>query len=997
MLTLDASSWEADSGLWSVLSLLSLPAHWCLLVLDGAQSPHASLSPGQLRGRLQALLSAQPGKTDRRMLQQPQASFPALALRLNGSLIESAALTRVSYWSMAMLEAVRAVAQKASSGSVLQLRLLGSLLSSRARNFAYFLAVLARVELLLDASDRLAFLGRQAGADLPVLLPETLHESAWSSEGGLPVPEHGLLIRPEGVAATLLGGDDHWDHERGGLHPHRRPPQSPLSLRPVAFLDEQRRRRLQRQQRGAEEAETYASDSTSSYAVFNPHPSFDMAGYPRGFPLPLARASIAAHAALLSPSYAASAQQRARLSCVPIVQQLLSSRSPDVDALQSMLLPEQRWDAAAAPEMADSAAASAEQSGLAVPFAAFSPLNGRSSVHLEAALFALPLPGSVSPAVSDIWRGYVLQTLLSYIAVNAQPANGSNGAVAGLLPACVMFHAPSAATIFPLEAAAGSLELLAEEQALYHTTPALLDLLQHRRRYGRHDLLQRVVDGRHEAQLRHPRQQQRSRPVDLLDLLQLLYVDLYEHGVLQPEDVSMIGLWRRVLQDLHDARVQAATGAASAADSTLSIAERAAASGVSPLSPVISPAVDRSTPVCILFNFPGTYHSIATLLSAYTASHHHVALLHPSPWSELDNRTRSLLSAYGNVALLWCDLFRGLFQQPCHRLCTRFYLNLSSVAEDLHTPGQPLPPLSHPGLMGNQTRFENFTPLAPSSSANGPLLLPRHQLARRVLIHAPPAGSVSRLAGEFRGCLLVGDDVFFNFTAVKAQARVFSPDMAWACPPSGLFQYNASRQVTFLHPSGMIWIENDPIGYQGLISQFLNLPGLLQALVQEAYGAGVLPFWAISDTLYLPHADGQMEIYNALVDYITAPPMPRDMGVIQEFSNPMLMLLTVRLAGRQYGGINWTESYTRYGMRYMHFSAEPEVNHDPAWFNQENYRWEAERDRPDEMRAMAFANNTQFLHPTKLSNPSSENNSGRTLFVSAVQHMLQHSWSQQRL
>ncbi len=142
-----------------------------------------------------------------------------------------------------------------------------------------------------------------------------------------------------------------------------------------------------------EEVGTFTSpvvDVKKEGHVWNPYPHYGAAqAWPRGFPLdrivPLERKL--------------STQQ---VKCLPIVQQYMANRDPDVDAIYrlSHSLPMDYIS---------------DKKRMVLPHGVFCPYNAQATMHLYKAFWSMLLPKTVSGRVSDIWRSYISEYVMSYI------------------------------------------------------------------------------------------------------------------------------------------------------------------------------------------------------------------------------------------------------------------------------------------------------------------------------------------------------------------------------------------------------------------------------------------------------------------------------------------------------------------------------------------------------------------------------------------------------
>ena len=124
--------------------------------------------------------------------------------------------------------------------------------------------------------------------------------------------------------------------------------------------------------------------------VWNPYPYYGASqAWPRGFPLdrivPLHR--------LLNTQ---------KVKCLPIIQQYMANRDPDVDAIYrlSHSLPMDY---------------KSDKKRMVLPHGVFCPYNAQATMHLYKAFWSMLLPKTVSGRVSDIWRSYISEYVMSYI------------------------------------------------------------------------------------------------------------------------------------------------------------------------------------------------------------------------------------------------------------------------------------------------------------------------------------------------------------------------------------------------------------------------------------------------------------------------------------------------------------------------------------------------------------------------------------------------------
>lgn len=132
--------------------------------------------------------------------------------------------------------------------------------------------------------------------------------------------------------------------------------------------------------------------------IYNPYPDFrpvDGNGsstfvWPRGFPLDFIHDGA---------TYARPVQKKAVDAANVHVYQSLANNNPDVDAIYRMTrgLP---------------LSFAAENKILTLPNGTYAPFNAQATLFRSTAAWGLPLPITVTPRVTDIWRSYITQRLL---------------------------------------------------------------------------------------------------------------------------------------------------------------------------------------------------------------------------------------------------------------------------------------------------------------------------------------------------------------------------------------------------------------------------------------------------------------------------------------------------------------------------------------------------------------------------------------------------------
>ncbi len=211
--------------------------------------------------------------------------------------------------------------------------------------------------------------------------------------------------------------------------------------------------------------------------VWNPYPYYGAPNaWPRGFPLdkimPLNRKLQTKHR-----------------KCLPIIQQYMANRDPDVDAMYRLSHP-----------LPMNYATNKEP--MVLPQGVFCPYNAQATLHLYEAFWSMLLPKTVNGRVSDIWRSYISKYVMSSI-----PGT------------CIMFAPPA---VRHDRNSHNYLRDFYSELPLYLLASQLVDRLS-----------------------THPPQ---SGP--LQGVLLNTYVTLYEMGVLEEEDVQYIIAWINDLNNI---------------------------------------------------------------------------------------------------------------------------------------------------------------------------------------------------------------------------------------------------------------------------------------------------------------------------------------------------------------------------------------------------------------------------------------------------------------
>jgi hypothetical protein len=213
---------------------------------------------------------------------------------------------------------------------------------------------------------------------------------------------------------------------------------------------------------------------------------------------------------------------------------------------------------------------------VALPLGTYTPYNAQATVHLSPSFFALLLPFTVHGRVSDIWRSYIAQTLFTYIEVptnpfeskNSQAGPSSNDSTlvsdsveanviqswfdqsspenAGPCPAklkqdtitpCLVFTPPH---IYHDRNSHKYTRDFNSEHPLYDKAEPLVAFLTDRQRGGVSDLYERVQAAKSQSN--------DESPITIYDLMYVLYIDLYEVGILEKAELQYVYAWAIDLQ-----------------------------------------------------------------------------------------------------------------------------------------------------------------------------------------------------------------------------------------------------------------------------------------------------------------------------------------------------------------------------------------------------------------------------------------------------------------
>ena len=274
-----------------------------------------------------------------------------------------------------------------------------------------------------------------------------------------------------------------------------------------------------------------------SISVFNPYPLYGAEDtWPRGFPLNWVKPT-------LKPDkfYDSKCLVKTRY-CSAVVQQMLANHDPDVDAIFRLTnqkgMPfdflQSEWGKDMDPAVGRAAPS------VALPLNTYTPWNAQATIIMPGAFFAMLLPYTVHGRVSDIWRSYIMETLISYYSldttqgykktVKTAKADGSSSPDSA--DPCITFTAPH---IYHDRNAHNYQLDFNSELPLYMQAESLVSWLTIRQLGEKKSLLNRLsaVGGG------------TSGDADrvMADVMMLLYVDLYESGVVEVDEIAYVQAW----------------------------------------------------------------------------------------------------------------------------------------------------------------------------------------------------------------------------------------------------------------------------------------------------------------------------------------------------------------------------------------------------------------------------------------------------------------------
>ncbi|XP_052771432.1 uncharacterized protein LOC128211070 [Mya arenaria] len=237
--------------------------------------------------------------------------------------------------------------------------------------------------------------------------------------------------------------------------------------------------------------EKYKNDIAN---FFNPYPYLGAPNpscWPRGYPLTLIRSSEGMdHLTFKNVSNVKSAAKHVG------VLQALADHEPDVDALYRLIhgtpfyfkRPKSEND---------------KKSAVLLSPGVYSPLNAQATLHFHSAFIAMYLPTTVHGRVSDIWRSYIAQAVLSLKDI-----------LVGFMPRPLVDQDRNVHS---------HLADLQSETPLYTRVEVFVSFLDHWRR-------DKIAKGEH-----------KSRSFE--DLYEDLYIGIYERGFIEIDDVLAIQRW----------------------------------------------------------------------------------------------------------------------------------------------------------------------------------------------------------------------------------------------------------------------------------------------------------------------------------------------------------------------------------------------------------------------------------------------------------------------
>ena len=186
--------------------------------------------------------------------------------------------------------------------------------------------------------------------------------------------------------------------------------------------------------------------------------------------------------------------EQSNSSCSPLVTQLLANTDPDVDAIYRLTS-----------ELPLNFSHFPYDIGLSI--GTFAPFNAQSTLFRKKSFWALYLPVTVNGRVSDIWRGYVAQRIGWHL------LESSKDCFLSFSGQIVIEHKRNPHNL---------MKDFSAESDLYLKTEALLDFLA--------------------------KWQPQTEQLTLPQIMISLYIELFERGFVEKEEIQFVKIW---LQELH--------------------------------------------------------------------------------------------------------------------------------------------------------------------------------------------------------------------------------------------------------------------------------------------------------------------------------------------------------------------------------------------------------------------------------------------------------------
>ena len=342
-------------------------------------------------------------------------------------------------------------------------------------------------------------------------------------------------------------------------------------------------------------AESKAHDVKVS--VFNPHPVYGRAdSWPRGFPIDWVHATLPADPLAFDGLCLANTSST-RYQCRPVIQHMLSNQQPDVDAIYATTVapPTSTSDFLAPSGQRIRPSAARHAPAVAVPAGTYMPFNSRATVWSSDVFFALLLPSSLPARVADVWRSYIAETLLSFMSDVPYTVSGF----------CVAVTPPHVASLSALNSSRQAGHVTADDDLrLFAPLASALSWLSERQSGGSMDLQRRVRGMTGQAQRGVHARKWGAVQSEWMDMLTLLYVDMYEVGVLGESDIAYVRAWLSDVQCIQQMQAEAAQ------------MEEVEAAEMAALHPFIRIPPSTSSPTSC---FPSYLHASASTESSVAA------------------------------------------------------------------------------------------------------------------------------------------------------------------------------------------------------------------------------------------------------------------------------------------------------------------------------------------------------------------------------------------